>query len=59
MERSCRLTESSTLQPGVLLLCQIKEYSSSSHLDGLIQHQLALLIRYPAATLHEFNNLVG
>jgi hypothetical protein len=59
MERSCRLTESSTLQPGVLLLRQIEEHSSSSRLDGLIQHQLALLIRYPAATLHEFNDFVG
>lgn len=50
MERSCRLTVSSTLQLGILLCRQIERNSTSSRLDGLIQHQPVLLAHDRAAT---------
>ena len=52
-------TESSTPQLRVLLLRKIEEYSIPSRLDSLIQQQSPILIHYPAATLHKFNELVG
>ena len=45
------------LQLGVLLRRQAQEHSTSPLHDRLIQHQPALLICNPAATLHELDHL--
>jgi hypothetical protein len=42
----------------MVIIRQIEEYSTSSRLDGLFQHQPALLIRNLAA-MHELNYVAG
>ena len=47
----------SAFQNGVLLLRQAQEYAAAAGGDGLVQHQPALLICNPTATLYKFDHL--
>jgi hypothetical protein len=49
---------SSSSQSGVLLLCQAQEYTTAAGDDGLIQSLPAFLIRKPAASLNQLDDLV-
>jgi len=47
------------LQSGVLVSRQTQEHPTPSGLDGLTQHQLALLVRNSATSLHQLDYFVG